>query len=498
LVKKKNPFRSLRWQLTWSYTAVTVGALFMIVLAAAVLLFATIFIPYDQFSPDVWVQAVEVQTVPIARILLSQDHPDMDQIAEFVNYSDIAKLNGIDLVRMGSITVFIRATSPLDMMLLDKNARLLGRTGSQTLSEGGIDFDSAAYPHLTKVLRAAFDGETDPEKLVAFDENGKGIAVAVPVYASRNEGADLLGAAAYRVESMPTARVIPMHTLGAAGIGLMVFLLAAGLIGGVFGSWTARGMASRFHALSAVTDAWSRGEFSRTVDDRKGDEISLLGEGLNRMALQLKSLLAEREALAVSEERGRLARELHDSAKQQSLAASFQIGTAITLFDRDPEAARGHLQQAEQLVDSVRTELTGLIHELRPQVWDGRDLVEVLQKTAVDWNRLTGIEVDVDIQEPTALSLEQKQTVYRIVQEALSNIARHSNASKVDILLEIGEGVHLSVTDNGCGFDVMKEHDGMGLLFMRERVETSGGQFQVFSDPDSGTIIEAFFTAHGR
>ncbi|MBN1265646.1 MAG: HAMP domain-containing protein [Anaerolineales bacterium] len=496
--QKRHPFRSLRWRLTWSYTAVTVGALSLIVLAAAALLFATIFIPYDQFDPDVWVQAVQTQTIPIARILLSQTPPDMNRIAEFVNYSDSAKLNGIDLLRIGSVTVFVRATSPLDMLILDREGRLLGRTGSPALPEGGAEFDGFTYPHLSQVLEAVYAGETDSEKLVAFEVGGQGVAVAVPVYATKDDSSYLLGVAAYRVESMPTTRVIPSHTLGAVGIGVALFLLAAGLIGGVFGSLTARGMVTRFRSLSAVTDAWSRGELTQTVDDKKGDEISMLGERLNRMAQQLKALLTERQEHAVSEERDRLARELHDSAKQQALAASFQIGTALTLFERDPLAARGHLEQAERLVDSVRTELTDLIHELRPHVWDGRDLAEVLQEAAAGWAHQNGIDVVVDVQEPAGLSLEQKQMMYRIVQEALSNISRHSHASRVAIALDMENGVHLAITDNGCGFDSGREIVGLGLLSMRERAEALGGVFTVHSAPESGTRIEVSFDTPGR
>ena len=83
--------------------------------------------------------------------------------------------------------------------------------------------------------------------------------------------------------------------------------------------------------------------------------------------------------MAVSEERNRLARDLHDSAKQQALAASFELGTALTLYDLDPGGAKNHLVEADALVDSVRTELTNLVDELRPQSMDGQDFSEILK-----------------------------------------------------------------------------------------------------------------------
>jgi len=273
-------------------------------------------------------------------------------------------------------------------------------------------------------------------------------------------------------------------------ISLLVFLLAAGLVGTIFGSVTASGMVKRLQRVSIASEAWSQGDFSEFIEDSAGDEISQLAQRLNSMAEQLQSLLARRQAMAISEERNRLARDLHDSAKQQALAASFQLGTAITLFEREPQAAREHLTEADALVDEVRKELTDLIHELRPQTMDGQNLADVLREYAVEWAHRSGIEIEVNVQGQGLLSLESEQTLYRIAQEALANVARHSAANQVNLLLTDEHGVvTMEIFDDGCGFDPRGEHSGMGLVSMRERAEALNGEVVIESAPGRGTHI---------
>jgi len=211
-------------------------------------------------------------------------------------------------------------------------------------------------------------------------------------------------------------------------------------------------------------------------------------------AIENARLYEQAQQAAALEERNRLARELHDSAKQQALAASFQLGTAITLFDRDPQAARRHLMEADNLVDSVRRELTDLIHELRPPTMNEGDFAETLHEYAIEWAHQNGIDVDVKIHGRNELALEIEQTLYRIMQEALANVARHSSASSVDVLLSYDtDAVRLTITDDGCGFDTSRQHDGMGLRSMGERTASLNGDFAVESSPGQGTAISVTF-----
>ena len=208
------------------------------------------------------------------------------------------------------------------------------------------------------------------------------------------------------------------------------------------------------------------------------------------MAEQLQNLLKRRQAMAISEERNRLARDLHDSAKQQALAASFQLGTAITLFYRDPETARKHLTEADTLVDSVRKELTDLILELRPPTMNERDFTEIMNEYAIEWAHQNNIAIDVNVHGYRELPLEITQTLYRIMQEALANVARHSSATNADMSLDFEtNAVTLIITDDGCGFETDQPHDGMGLHSMRERTESLNGVFTIKSLPDQGTSV---------
>ena len=144
--------------------------------------------------------------------------------------------------------------------------------------------------------------------------------------------------------------------------------------------------------------------------------------------------------MAVSEERNRLARDLHDSAKQQALAASFELGTALTLYERDPQEAKKHLTEADTLVDSVRRELTNLVDELRPQSMDGDDFSETLKGYGAEWSHRSGIKLNVHVEEADEnLQPVIRETLFRIAQEALANIARHSSASQAEISLDYGK-----------------------------------------------------------
>jgi NarL family two-component system sensor histidine kinase LiaS len=267
-------------------------------------------------------------------------------------------------------------------------------------------------------------------------------------------------------------------------------LIAAGLIGTIFGALTSKGMVKRMQRVSQVTDAWSQGDFTDFIDDPVGDEISQLSLRLNNMAEQLQQFLKKRQEIAVSEERNRLARDLHDSAKQEALAASFHLGTALTLFERDPESAKNHLLEAEGLVDSVRKELTDLIHELRPPSMNGARFDETLNEYLIEWAHQTGIGATFNVEGFVDLSLEIKQALYRIMQEALANVTRHSSAEKVKVSLKYGDtSVQFSISDDGLGFDSHQQYEGMGLASMRERAESLGGSFNIESEAGKGTKI---------
>jgi NarL family two-component system sensor histidine kinase LiaS len=194
----------------------------------------------------------------------------------------------------------------------------------------------------------------------------------------------------------------------------------------------------------------------------------------------------------VVEERNRLARDLHDSAKQQAFAAAAQISAARKLIKSDPDEAASHIEEAERLSKDLRTELANLIQQLRPAELESKGLVDAVREQAEDWSRQNGIEAEVHVQHQRSLPLEIEQAVFRIVQEALANAARHSQASHVEIgLIYSKEAITSTISDDGRGFNLDETRTGFGLRSMGERSEALGGSLSIESSPGEGTSVSS-------
>ena len=209
------------------------------------------------------------------------------------------------------------------------------------------------------------------------------------------------------------------------------------------------------------------------------------------MASQLETLIQTRGELATLEARNRFARDLHDPVKQQVFATSLQIATARSLIDRDPEATEEHLAQAGELVRQAQKELNVLIHEMRSAALEDRGLAKVLREYAAKWSEGSEISSKIHVRGEPETPLETEQTVFRVGQEALANVAKHSGASKAELdLVYTPDALTLRVADDGCGFDpVHNPGEGFGLQSMRERAVKRGGHINVESAPDKGTRV---------
>lgn len=205
---------------------------------------------------------------------------------------------------------------------------------------------------------------------------------------------------------------------------------------------------------------------------------------------EIERLFEKTKDLAVIEERNRLARELHDSAKQKAFAALAQLGTAGGVLPNNPQAARTHLQEAENLVYEVIEELTFLIQEMYPLALKEKGLATSLREYVFDWETRTDIQAKIQVIDERRLHLDVEQAFYRAVQEALSNVARHSKASEVELSLTYLKNELMAVVkDNGCGFDQQSRLAGMGLRTIRERIEAQDGNVVIESAADCGTTI---------
>jgi signal transduction histidine kinase len=203
---------------------------------------------------------------------------------------------------------------------------------------------------------------------------------------------------------------------------------------------------------------------------------------------QLKELSA-RLVEAQEQERRAISRELHDEVGQSLSALLMDLGNLGAVAPGDAEL-RSHLESIRKLAESSVNVVRNMALLLRPSMLDDLGLVPALQWQAREVSKRTGMAVTVDAETVADdLPEEHKTCIYRVVQEALQNCARHACARSVRIqVVEESGRIELSVTDDGQGFDSARTR-GLGLLGMEERVTHLGGRFHLQSDPGHGTRL---------
>ncbi|MEZ5460862.1 ATP-binding protein [Dokdonella sp.] len=269
---------------------------------------------------------------------------------------------------------------------------------------------------------------------------------------------------------------------------VLVFLVVFGLASSFFlAAWVTR----RLSRIARAARAWSRGDFSDRIDDRSSDEIGGLSSTLDRMAVDLKSLLRSRAQLAILAERQRLARDLHDTVKQKAFALNLQLATMRRVLGDSVASER--LELAQRLTQQIQQELAQILDEMRASDAE-LPFAERLRMRANDWAHTSGASLGFAIEDVPALAQPLEDSLLRIVDEALSNVLRHSGAEHVDISLRReADRVSLSIADNGRGA-AEGFGNGMGLRNMRERSESlPGGSFSFDSVAGRGTVLTIGF-----
>jgi signal transduction histidine kinase len=225
-----------------------------------------------------------------------------------------------------------------------------------------------------------------------------------------------------------------------------------------------------------------------------------LVEALQRTGRE-RQQLADALVRAHEEERGRLARELHDGAGQTLTAVAIQLDLAERRSNAD---ARPAIAAARKQVEQTLEELRRLAHALRPAALDGLGLGEALAEMArsLQSGAAGGLEVRVEVSGALpALDPQVSTALFRVAQAALTNVVRHARATRATLRLQVGEGaaqgraqVSLEVLDDGRGFvPGGLQRGGMGLLAMRERTVALGGRFSLWSEPGAGARVRAEF-----
>ncbi|MCJ7534571.1 MAG: sensor histidine kinase [Anaerolineales bacterium] len=473
----RKPFLGLSWKLTLSYTLVTVATWLVIeiVLIAGV----SFLLIYSNLIPSTLIYAMDTFIAPQVADYLDQPQADVESMKVWM---ESAFADGItfESPENPNITFHLGDLDQNAMLIvLDQNLnQLAGIPSSDDLKTSTFNQDTLA------LLEAAQIGETNPGRISNI--SGGLLTTALPVF---NGNGEVLGIILMIMTYPPPGSLV--QTLSLIGVSLIIFTLAAGMVGTVFGYFTARGLTGRLRRISSAAKLWSQGDFSAFIQDRSTDELSQLAQQLNRMAEQLQHLLKTKQDLATLEERNRLARDLHDSVKQQVFATTMQIGAAKAVLDQDSEKMMEHLDQAEQLSRQAQAELGSLIRELRPVTLSAAGLIPALEEFGRDWSQQNAVDLEFMISEIPELRTEVEQALFRVTQEGLSNVSRHSQATRVKIKLYTEDTeIVLTIIDNGQGFDLSDvDEDGIGLSSMQERMQAVGGQLQIESCVGRGTQI---------
>jgi len=211
----------------------------------------------------------------------------------------------------------------------------------------------------------------------------------------------------------------------------------------------------------------------------------------------MRGELLHRIVSAQESERQRIARELHDETGQALTALGLGLKAAAENLKRDPRLAARQLEELKQQTSAALDALRRLVADLRPSQLDDLGLAAALRWYVDEYKSRVPVDVTVDIRgTPRRLKAEVESVLFRIAQEALTNVAKHANASHVKVELDFrASSVHLSVTDDGVGFNPARvlrpraRRKAWGLLGMQERADLVGGVCQIISRPGRGTQI---------
>jgi signal transduction histidine kinase len=205
---------------------------------------------------------------------------------------------------------------------------------------------------------------------------------------------------------------------------------------------------------------------------------------------QVRALSAH-NVTRLEEERRHIARELHDEAGQALVGVKLALQVMARLVPAEPRSLRDQLDQLRDHVNQATAQIKDLARRLRPPALDQLGLDVALRQLTAEYEHRTELAVELDLTDfPARLPQPLETTLYRVAQEALTNVAAHAGARRVRVaLVDRGEEIELSVADDGRGFDVQAARAGLGLLGIRERVDMLGGRVDLASAPGAGTTL---------
>lgn len=217
------------------------------------------------------------------------------------------------------------------------------------------------------------------------------------------------------------------------------------------------------------------------------EKLSAANEQLRQYALRI-------ESQATLQERNRIARDIHDSLGHSLTALNVQLETALKLWSSDPEKAINFLAQAKKLGSTALQDVRHSVSTMRSNPLLGMSLENEITSLTKELERSTNISAICDIELKCFLPSELNIVIYRIIQEAMTNITKYANATEVNIKLQaLPTELVLIIQDNGKGFNTNQNTTGFGIQGMRERTLAQGGKFEINTFPRKGCRITAKF-----
>jgi signal transduction histidine kinase len=235
-------------------------------------------------------------------------------------------------------------------------------------------------------------------------------------------------------------------------------------------------ISSSFYEFSIVKDKDYFNIYGVDITDRKKYEKS-------REKIDKRSILLD--------ERNYIARELHDTVTQTLFSANLIAEVLPKLWKKDPESVISRLDEIRMLNNVALTEMRALLFDLRPYSFKNEDLGQHLKELVESIRIKTKIPISLEIVKRYRYPHKVELSFYRIAQEALNNIAKHSSASKAKLVLKsLSSKITLNISDNGVGFDNRdNSSESLGLIIMQERAKMIGASFEIESRPGKGTRV---------
>jgi signal transduction histidine kinase len=311
---------------------------------------------------------------------------------------------------------------------------------------------------------------------------------------------------------VPTREVMrPVRTLIVRGLvsGAVIIVTLS-----LFALWLSRRIEAPIEALARAAGEIAHAGFTRPIPVKGPREIATLGEAFNEMVLrraEAEARMAESERnlkalsdrlLTVQEqERTTIAREIHDELGQSLTALKMDIGGILDEREIQPERGAKLRGRIRETLDEMVRSVQRISSELRPSALDDLGLVETLETEARVFEERTGIECELSFG-PDGIEVDDRaaSVIYRIVQEALTNVARHANATRAEIRLRRrADETILEIRDDGRGItpEEKSRPSSLGLIGMRERAALLGGVVHIEGIAGSGTIVSVRMPSAG-